>query len=69
MAGREVPIQQIVNDGLKALVADHETISRTFRKAVQVAEDDDDVVTADMLTDSMRSHENAAWVLRSIIAH
>jgi starvation-inducible DNA-binding protein len=66
---KEMPGDSTTDEGLKALIADHETISRTFRKAVQVAEDDDDIVTADMLTDRMRSHENAAWMLRSIIAH
>jgi len=55
-------------EGIQALVKDHETISRTFREAVQIADDDDDIVTADMLTDRIKSHETAAWMLRSIIA-
>jgi starvation-inducible DNA-binding protein len=55
-------------EGIQALISDHETISRTFREAVQVADDDDDIVTADMLTDRIKFHETAAWMLRSIIA-
>jgi len=55
-------------EGIRALVADHETISRTFREAVQVADDDDDIVTADMLTDRIKFHEKAAWMLRSTLA-
>ena len=55
-------------EGIRALVADHEMISRTFREAVQVADDDDDIVTADMLTDRIKFHEKAAWMLRSTLA-
>ena len=65
---KEMPGDSTAEDGLKALIADHEAITRTFRKAVQVADDDDDIVTADMLTARMGAHENAAWMLRSIIA-
>jgi len=65
---KEMPGVQSTEDSIRALIADHETISRTFREAVQVADDDDDIVTADMLTDRIKSHETAAWMLRSTIA-
>ncbi len=52
---------------IAALVADHETIARTFRETVKEADEVDDVVTADMLTARMQSHENMAWMLRSLI--
>ncbi len=55
-------------EGIRTLIADHETISRTFREAVQVADDDDDIVTADMLTDRIKFHEKAAWMLRATLA-
>ncbi len=55
-------------ESIRALVSDHETISRTFRDAVQVADDDDDIVTADMLTDRIKFHEKAAWMLRSTLS-
>lgn len=66
---KEMPGDSTTEEGLKALIADHEAIARTFRDAVHVADDDDDIVTADMLTSRMGAHENATWMLRSIIAH
>jgi starvation-inducible DNA-binding protein len=53
---------------INVLVTDHETISRTFREAVRVADKADDIVTADMLTDRIKVHEEAAWMLRSLLA-
>jgi starvation-inducible DNA-binding protein len=51
-----------------ALVNDHETVARTFRELVAVADRANDVVTADLLTKRIHAHEEAAWMLRSIIA-
>ena len=51
-----------------ALVADHETVSRSFRELVGAAEKAGDVVTADLLTRRIEAHEEAAWMLRSIVA-
>lgn len=56
------------NDMVSALVADHETAARTFRELVAVAEKTHDVATADLLTDRIRAHEEAGWMLRSIAA-
>jgi len=48
------------------LIVDHETVARTFRELVAIAENGNDVVTADLLTDRIQAHEEAAWMLRSI---
>jgi starvation-inducible DNA-binding protein len=56
-------------EGIQALVADHETVSRTFREAVSLADEDNDIVTADLLTQRTKVHEKAAWMLRSLLAH
>jgi starvation-inducible DNA-binding protein len=53
-------------DMVASLVADHETLARTFRDLVGIAEKANDVVTADLLTDRVQAHEEAAWMLRSI---
>lgn len=50
------------------LVADHETIARRLRELASVADEADDWVTADMLTDRLNFHEKASWMLRAIIA-
>jgi starvation-inducible DNA-binding protein len=49
------------------LCGDHEIAACTFREATKLADDLDDVVTADLLTQRMAEHEKAAWMLRSII--
>jgi starvation-inducible DNA-binding protein len=64
----EMPEIPSAEAGLRALIADHENISRTFRTAVHIAEEDDDVVSADMLTQRCRVHEKQAWMLRSTLA-
>jgi starvation-inducible DNA-binding protein len=53
---------------VKALVSDHETVSRRLRDAVEVAEDLRDAATADMLTARLQAHEKAVWMLRATIA-
>ena len=65
----ESPGRMSAEDMVEALVADHETVARTFRELVGVAERANDVVTADLLTDRIRTHEEAAWMLRSIVAN
>jgi starvation-inducible DNA-binding protein len=55
-------------DMVSELVADHETVARTFRELVEVADKARDVVSADLLTDRIHFHEQAAWMLRSIAA-
>jgi starvation-inducible DNA-binding protein len=55
-------------DMVESLIADHETVARSFRDLVGIAEKANDVVTADLLTNRIRAHEEAAWMLRSIAA-
>lgn len=50
------------------LIEDHETATRTMRKAVGNAEAGDDAVTADMLTGFMAFHEKASWMLRATVS-
>jgi len=52
-------------DMIKALLADHETIIKNLRKAVDdCAEKYSDQGTADFLTGLMEDHEKMAWTLR-----
>ena len=50
------------------LVADHETVVRHLREITDLAEELHDQGTADMLTDRMKSHEKAIWMLRAIVS-
>jgi starvation-inducible DNA-binding protein len=52
---------------IKSLVNDNQAISRRLRDAVAVADEADDVVTADLLTQRIGKHEQNAWMLRSVI--
>ncbi|WP_051332346.1 Dps family protein [Cucumibacter marinus] len=53
---------------LKTLVNDHEAVARRFRETAELAEEQKDIVTADMLTARITFHEKAIWMLRAITA-
>ncbi|KXJ56285.1 MAG: DNA starvation/stationary phase protection protein [Thalassospira sp. Nap_22] len=55
-------------DMVKELVEDHEKMARLLRDGVAAAEEVDDVKTADMLTERIGVHEEAAWMLRVTIS-
>jgi starvation-inducible DNA-binding protein len=59
--------QQTAEQAVMMLCTDHETAARTFREATRMANDCEDVVTADLLTARMAVHEKAAWMLRSLV--
>jgi starvation-inducible DNA-binding protein len=46
----------------------HETVVRTCRKALKIAQNADDESSAALISDRMRIHEKTAWMLRSLIA-
>jgi starvation-inducible DNA-binding protein len=50
------------------LIADHEAAVRRMRDAGTKADENDDLVTTDMLTDRLNFHEKALWMLRAIVA-
>jgi starvation-inducible DNA-binding protein len=53
---------------LADLVAGHEAVARTARRAFKVADEADDEATSDLLTQRMQVHEKTAWMLRSMLA-
>jgi len=55
-------------DMLAVLIADNEAAAKRMRDFVAVAEDADDVFTADMLTARIGKHEENAWMLRALAA-
>jgi starvation-inducible DNA-binding protein len=46
----------------------HETVVRTCRKALKIAQNADDESSAALISDRMRIHEKTGWMLRSLIA-
>ena len=52
---------------IRQLVDGNETLVRTLRAGVKVADELDDYPTADMLTARMDVHEKNAWMLRSFL--
>ncbi len=49
------------------LLADHEAVIRSLRKAIEVCDSVDDDGTEDFLTQLMEKHEKTAWMLRATI--
>ncbi|MGL4395470.1 MAG: Dps family protein [Hyphomicrobium sp.] len=49
------------------LVADHQKMVKNLRDAAKAAEDVDDLVTVDLLTDRLKFHEKAIWMLSAFL--
>lgn len=55
-------------EALKSLHADHETVVRELREAIDIlAEKCNDAGTADFVTNLIQDHEKLAWMLRSFM--
>lgn len=54
-------------DMLKQLVADHETIVRTAREILPIAQKATDEATVGLVVDRMTLHEKTAWMLRAML--
>lgn len=55
-------------DMCRALAEDHERIAHRLHALVKVAGDHNDPVTEDLATERSAFHEQAAWMLKAIIA-
>jgi starvation-inducible DNA-binding protein len=64
---KEEPEVLSSKDMLRQLVDGNETLIRTLRAGVKVADELEDYPTADMLTTRMEVHEKNAWMLRSFL--
>lgn len=53
---------------IEMLIADHETVARSLRDALEWAEEQRDHVTSDMLVARLAWHEKAIWMLRALDA-
>ena len=54
-------------DMIRQLVVAQETIARTAREVMPLADSANDEPTADLLTQRMQLHEKNAWMLRSLL--
>jgi starvation-inducible DNA-binding protein len=52
---------------IRILVAGHEAVAKTARKAFKPADKANDQPTCDLLTQRLQAHEKAAWMLRSLL--
>ncbi|REL37133.1 Dps family protein [Thalassotalea euphylliae] len=55
------------SDMVSILTRAHETVVRTCRAALKVAQDADDESSAALASDRMRVHEKTAWMLRALL--
>lgn len=53
---------------IEELLAGHEIVIQTARKLFPLAEDQNDEVSCDLLTQRLQVHEKTAWMLRSLLA-
>ena len=53
---------------VQQLVTGHETLCRTLRAALPLAQQAGDESTVSLLTDRLLIHEKTAWMLRSLLA-
>jgi starvation-inducible DNA-binding protein len=53
---------------VRRLVDGHETVARTIRSVLPLAEDAPDQVSTDLLVRRLDVHEKTAWMLRSLLA-
>lgn len=49
------------------LVESNESVVRTARSALKVAQEADDESSASLISDRLRTHEKTAWMLRSLL--
>jgi starvation-inducible DNA-binding protein len=52
---------------IELLVEGHETVVKTARKVLSVADAAGDDATADLATQRLQVHEKTAWMLRSLL--
>jgi starvation-inducible DNA-binding protein len=52
---------------IRLLVEGHETVARTARASLEIADAANDQATADLLTQRLQVHEKTAWMLRSLL--
>lgn len=65
---KELPGALVNGDvAIAALRDDHEAAAREVRRAVDELDEAGDAGTADFLTDLLKAHEEAAWMLRSFL--
>lgn len=64
----EDPSVPDANAMLTNLVQDNEALVRSLRSAIEEAEEAGDAATADLLTERLDKHEQAAWMLRSSLS-
>ncbi|MCK0097704.1 DNA starvation/stationary phase protection protein [Yoonia sp. F2084L] len=55
-------------DMCKALAADHERIAHRLHALIKMAGDNNDPVTEDLATERSAFHEQAAWMLKALVA-
>ena len=63
----EVETVPAAKEMVKILTQSHETVVKTCREALKVAQEADDESSAALIGDRMRVHEKTAWMLRATL--
>ena len=59
----DIPAEEMINHLIKA----HETVIKTARQVLPLADKANDQVTLDLLTQRLQIHEKTVWMLRSLV--
>jgi starvation-inducible DNA-binding protein len=64
---KEATMQLTADEMISQLLADHQFMARFAHEVIAIAEKEEDIATADMITERLDSHEKTAWMLRATV--
>jgi starvation-inducible DNA-binding protein len=64
----DLPAEADLKDRIERLVSDYEQAGQRLAETIRFAEENDDIKTADLLTEQLGRYDEYAWMLRATVA-
>lgn len=64
----DLPEEAELKDRIERLVSDYEKAGQRLTETIRFAEENDDIKTADLLTEQLGRYDEYAWMLRATVA-
>lgn len=64
----DLPNREDLKGRVKRLISDYEKAGQRLKAIIELAEANDDIKTADLLTEQLGTYEEFAWMMRATIA-
>ncbi len=64
----DLPSDAELKDRIERLVSDYETAGQRLTETIRFAEENNDIKTADLLTEQLGRYDEYAWMLRATVA-